>query len=323
MLSDTSDHDELLRGAAEAAIRAPSIFNTQPWRWAVRDGVLELRADRTRQLAVTDPEGRMLTVSCGIALHHALVTLTADGYLPVVDRLPDSGDPDLLARVALAGEIPPAGARLRDAIAERHTDRRPFSDEPVPDAVVDRLRVDVEEQGVYLADLGPRSMVRFQVTAARAGELDENDPAFQTELAEWTHRPAGAGDGITPSVAVPATPRTVPLRSFYPDGGERLLPGPGHDGGARYLVLWTTGDEPADWLAAGEATSAAMLEATASGLAVSPMTDVIEVPASRALLHRVLDHLGEAQMALRVGVPAAPDDTPVSARRGAADVIEG
>ncbi|MFI5960086.1 Acg family FMN-binding oxidoreductase [Cryptosporangium sp. NPDC051539] len=322
MLNNDSDHEKLLRGAAEAAMRAPSIFNTQPWRWTVRGGALELRADRSRQLAVTDPDGRMLTISCGIALHHALVTLTADGHRPVVDRMPDPGDPDLLARIALGGEITPADVRLRDAIDKRHTDRRPFSDVAVPDAVVDRLRGSAEERGVYVAELGPRSMVRFQVTAARAGELDESDPAFQAELAEWTHRPADAGDGIAPSTAVPATPRTVPLRSFYPDGGERLLPGPGHDGGARYLVFWTTGDDPADWLAAGEATSAAMLEATASGLAVSPMTDVVEVPASRALLYRLLDHLGEAQMALRVGVPATPDDAPVSARRALSDVVD-
>ena len=30
--------------------RAPSIHNTQPWRWVYRFGVLELYADRSRQL---------------------------------------------------------------------------------------------------------------------------------------------------------------------------------------------------------------------------------------------------------------------------------
>jgi hypothetical protein len=271
---------------------------------------------------VTDPAGRMLTVSCGLALHHALVALAAGGHEVRVERLADERDSDLLARITLAGATEPADVRLRDAIARRHTDRRPFADTPVPDGVVDRVRTSAEAGGVYVAELRADSLVRFQVTAARAGELDENDPAYQAELAEWTHRPADARDGVTPSTAVAPTPRKVPLRSFFPDGAEGLLPGPGNDGGARYLVLWTTGDTPADWLAAGEAMSAALLETTASGLAVSPMTDVVEVPASRALLHRLLDNLGEAQAALRIGVPATDEAAPQSPRRAAADVID-
>jgi len=86
-------------------------------------------------------------------------------------------------------------------------------------------------------------------------------------------------------------------------------------------VLWTTDDAPSDWLAAGEAMSAALLETTAEALAVSPMTDVVEVPASRALMHRLLDNLGEAQIALRIGVPAAADAAPETPRRAADDVI--
>lgn len=313
--------DAVLRTAAETALHAPSIFNTQPWHWRVRNGALELRADRSRQLGVTDPAGRMLTISCGIALHHALVAIGAAGYRTLVERLPDGDDPDLIARIAITGPGEITDTRLRDAIPRRHTDRRPFADAPVPDGLVDRLRLAAELRGVYLAELGATTLVRFQVTAARAGELTENDPAHQAELSEWTHRPADAGDGVTPSTAVAPTPRRIPLRSFFPDGAEGLLPGPGHDGGARYLVLWTTDDTPADWLATGEAMSAALLEVTASGLAVSPMTDIVEVPASRALLHRLLDNLGEAQVALRIGVPATDAAAPPTPRRSAADVV--
>ncbi|GAA0243203.1 Acg family FMN-binding oxidoreductase [Cryptosporangium japonicum] len=309
----------ILRSAAETARHAPSIFNTQPWRWQVRGDVLELRADRTRLLPVTDPEGRMLTVSCGLALHHALVALAAGGHATRVERRPDAADPDLLARITLTGAADPTDVRLRNAIPDRHTDRRPFADTPVPDGFVDRLRGAAEARGVYVAELDADSLVRFQVTAARAGELDQNDVAYQAELARWTHRPASSADGVGPESTVVPTPRTVPLRSFFPDGADRLLPGPGHDGGARYLVLWTVGDTPADWLAAGEAMSAALLETTAAGLAVSPMTDVVEVPASRAMLHRVLNHLGEAQVALRIGVPSTTDALPATPRR--TDVI--
>ncbi|MFG1928832.1 Acg family FMN-binding oxidoreductase [Cryptosporangium sp. NPDC048952] len=321
MSDRTSTTEETLRSAVAAARLAPSIFNTQPWRWQIRDNTLELRADRSRQLAATDPDGRMLMISCGVALHHVRVALAAEGHQALVDTLPDAEDPDLVARITLAGAAAPAGARLREAIARRHTDRRPFADTPVSEAFVDQLRTSSETYGVYVAELARDSMVRFQVTAARAGELDEGDPARQAELLEWTHRPTGSGDGVPPATAVPATPRKIPLRTFFPDGAEGLLPGPGHDGGARYLVLWTTDDEPSDWLATGQAMSLALLETTASGLAASPMTDVIEVPASRMLLHRLLDNLGHAQVALRVGVPVAGEAAPETPRRAVAEMI--
>ncbi|MFD0821037.1 nitroreductase, partial [Micromonospora zhanjiangensis] len=46
---------QILAEAARRALRAPSVFNTQPWRWRIGPDGLELHADRDRQLAATDP----------------------------------------------------------------------------------------------------------------------------------------------------------------------------------------------------------------------------------------------------------------------------
>ena len=46
-----------LRRAAEAAIRAPSLHNSQPWLFRLRDGAIEVLADPARQLAVADRAG--------------------------------------------------------------------------------------------------------------------------------------------------------------------------------------------------------------------------------------------------------------------------
>src|SRR5215211_8069656 len=91
-----------LTQAAITAQRAPSIFNSQPWLWNLHDELAELRADRARQLPVVDPEGRMLVVSCGVALHHVCVALAGSGAVPLVTRLPVEADPDLLAIVTVA-----------------------------------------------------------------------------------------------------------------------------------------------------------------------------------------------------------------------------
>jgi hypothetical protein len=67
--------------AVEHALRAPSVHNTQPWRWRIdtADGVVELYADRGRRLSATDPDGRDLLISCGAALDHLVVALAHAG----------------------------------------------------------------------------------------------------------------------------------------------------------------------------------------------------------------------------------------------------
>ena len=47
--------DAQLRIAAAAAVRAPSLHNSQPWRFEPHDGGVDVFADRDRQLPVTDP----------------------------------------------------------------------------------------------------------------------------------------------------------------------------------------------------------------------------------------------------------------------------
>src|SRR5690242_12091454 len=120
-----SGESGVLARAALTGRRAPSILNSQPWRWRVDGRKLELRADRSRQIAALDPDARLLTLSCGTALHHARTALAADGVRARVEYLPDPADPDLLATITHLGwgETPaPHTLRAYRAIATRHSD---------------------------------------------------------------------------------------------------------------------------------------------------------------------------------------------------------
>src|SRR6185503_16306307 len=101
-----SGESGVLARAALTARKAPSILNSQPWRWRVDGRTLELRADRSRQISALDPDGRMLTVSCGAALHHARVALAAEGVRTTIGYLPDPADRDLLATLVHVGSAP-------------------------------------------------------------------------------------------------------------------------------------------------------------------------------------------------------------------------
>jgi nitroreductase len=303
-----------LAEAAATAGYAPSVHNTQPWRWRVLPDALELRVVRDRQLTAADPEGRLLALSCGAALHHARVALAAEGWSCVVERMPDPGDPELLARL---GNLRHTGAdaeamRLVQCMRVRHTDRRPVSEEPVPTAALDDIAKAAYAEGARMQVLNSDQVMELAAAAAHAGAVEAEDPQLREELAYWTTR-TGTGTGLPPEVLPEQAPRTtVPGRDF---GRAGTLPmGPGHDRAAVYGLLFGDEDEPDSWLRAGEALSAAWLTATRLGVSVVPLSGVVEVEGTRQTLRQTLAGMGYPYLVLRLGIAdpahAGPAHTP-------------
>lgn len=313
-----------LENAARASLRAPSVFNTQPWRWRITGDVLELSSDPARRLGVTDAEGRLLLISCGGVLHHARVSLAAGGWDADVRRLPDERRPDLLARIRVVGRAAPdhEAGELVAAISRRSTDRRAFGDRRVSEQTITRLRRLVEDQGAYLHLVPDDRVPELAISVDEAADVNYFDPAHHRELTQWTHRPAWSGDGVPPSTAVQPSLRRVPVRNFLPDGSPGMLPGADHDEGAAYVIIFGTADRPVDLLRGGEAMSALLLRATADGLATAPISEAVEVAWPRRLLSRLLSGVGEPFLIVRLGYVEAADAVPPSPRRAPSDVIQ-
>nr|WP_018587455.1 nitroreductase [Salinispora arenicola] len=311
-----------LAQAAATAGRAPSVHNTQPWRWRVLPDGLELRVVRDRQLTATDPEGRLLVLSCGAALHHARVALAAEGWRAVVERIPHADDPDLLARFTGLTQVgaDPEAMHLVQCMRIRHTDRRPVSDEPIADAALDEITEAATADGVRLQLLDRGQVLQLATAASQADTVESEDPQLRAELAYWTGR---AGDVGLPAAVLPESPpqTTVPGRDF---GRPGTLPvGSGHDQAAGYALLYGDEDEPVDWLRAGEALSAGWLTATRLGVSVVPLSGVVEVPGTRAALRGMLAGVGYPYLVLRMGLAdpthAGPPHTP---RLGVDQVVD-
>jgi nitroreductase len=307
------DRRAQLRTAVERALRAPSVHNTQPWSWRITDDAVELHADWGRNLVATDPARRDLVLSCGAALHHLLVALAARGVEAQVDRLPDPEDEGHLATV----RIRPGAGLLADptlalAIDRRHTDRRRMSHRPVPPEHLEVLAEQARRAGALLVPVAHGAM-RHRLDAALTDAAGRQQwvPGYVTELELWTRRYAGARDGVPPEniAAAPVGTDTItPLRGF--PRGRLSQPGqqPGRGStpdASELLVVGTPGDDPVDRLRAGEATSAVLLAATRLGLATTPLSQGVEIDATRRAIQcdvlRIPEH---PQLVIRVGWPA-------------------
>jgi hypothetical protein len=317
-------HD-LLAAAAKDALRAPSVLNTQPWSWRLDDEVLELHADRNRQLEVADPDGKLLLLSCGVALHHVRLSLVGAGRTATVRRLVGGFHDDLLARITVGQRFTPSArdrAMLR-ATWRRRTDRRPFADKSVSDGIGSALETAARLEGARLHKVHNEQMPMLAIAAGRASVDELADPSYRAELRRWLNRPEWSGDGVPAGSAVRRTARRVPVRELTLAPNEGMPVEPGGDRGAVYLVVYGDGDRARDWLVGGEAASAVLLTATSLGLAVSPMSDVIEVARPRQLVTRLLPAGGVAYLVIRCGWPAADGEPGWAPRRPAREAIVG
>jgi len=316
---------QVIEKAVALACRAPSLHNSQPWRWVVGDAVVDLLADPDRIVASTDSSGRQAIISCGVVLDHFRDAMLAAGWTINVDEFPNPNNPDHLASIgfAAAGFVTDAERDRAAAIARRRTDRRPFgapgdwaSFEPV-------LRSAFEPSLATLDVLADDARPRLVEASHLSEVLRRYDEPYHHELRWWT-APVREAEGI-PESALPSEVqgRAVEVNRSFPAHGGGGQGSAEHDR-ATIVVLSSYEDTRVDALRCGQALSAVLLECTMAGLATCTVTHLTEVAAGRDIVRGLLPNPAVVpQVLLRVGAePAggeAPEPTP---RRPLSDVLE-
>ncbi|TWG24563.1 nitroreductase family protein [Actinoplanes teichomyceticus] len=310
-----------LRRAAAAGIQAPSMHNTQPWVFRLRDGAIEVVADPVRQLSVADQSGWALRLACGAATLNARLALAWAGTPAEVTLLPEPGDPDVMARLRPGRHRPPTYPErdLYAAIERRHSNRDPFWPDPVPPDARVRLIEAARAENAWLDLLvGMTALTGFSEIAHSADRVLRRNERYQAELITWTDT-EDAPDGV-PAYAgavVGEHQDLIPQRAFT---DRRRAPGRDYEPEPLVGILGTAGDRRLDQVQAGQAMQRVLLTVTDAGLACSMISQPIEVPAARDQLRRSLGRTGFPQIALRIGYGRPGQQAP---RRPVEDVLAG
>jgi hypothetical protein len=314
----TGDATARLRAVVRYAILAPSSHNSQPWLFRMDGERLQLRADRTRALAVSDSDDRELTMACGAALFNLRVALRFFGQDASSELLPDRDDPDLMARIRLTGQLTAGeeNARLFRAIALRRTNRQPFDERPVPETALAHARAAAEAEGAWLQVLtGEKDRLGLADLIAEADRQQMAERHFRRELAAWVHANRSSSRDGMPGYAhgvgdIASNLAPMVIRTFDLGRGAAARDRQLAMGSPALAVLWTETESPRDWLRAGQALEHALLRLVTDGVSTSYLNQAIEMPELRDGVSRLLGREGYPQIILRLGFGQAVRPTP-------------
>lgn len=133
----------------EAAIKAPSGHNTQPWKFKVDSQSITILPDLARALPVVDPDNHALYISLGCALENLVIAATHQNLQPEIKLVPDeAGHTNIEVNFESCHEV--QKDELFHQIGCRQCTKNRYSGKPIPIEHLQQLYRSVNQEGIKL-----------------------------------------------------------------------------------------------------------------------------------------------------------------------------
>jgi hypothetical protein len=300
------------------AILAPSSHNSQPWKFNVTNDSILVFADKTRWLQVADADQREIYISLGCALENLIVAADHFGYNSTIAYFPN--EKDLVAKVVLEPAINSSGdSRLFSAILSRQTNRNPYEPRSISQADLETI-LDLGSDANVSIFVTDDSAIKesFRDLVVQANAIQYSDANFKSELGHWLGLGVMGPTGLQAKMAQLAV-------VFLDVGPEQTKKDAMLINSTPYIgFISTANNDSVSSVKAGRTLERFWLGATALGISLHPMSQVLEAAETKENLTGLLpgsSEMRQVQQAFRLGY--AKSTTEHSTRRSLQDVLIG
>ena len=291
----TSGMIEQMKFLLGYAVLAPSSHNTQPWKFALRDGgVIDVFTDLNGWLRVADPDQRELNLSIGCAIENLLIAARHFGFDPKVKYLPDANDSDYIASIELKKsgfDLSDDNSRQFKAITERHTNHKNFERRSIEPGVLQFLENNCSEPGISLyLTINAEFRQKFDDLIVRSDAVTYSNPEYREELAYWIGKGVFGTSWLISQIGR--------LAMAYLNFGDMVMRG---DEAALMSapvigIISTTINNRINQIRAGQVFERVYLSATSLGIGVRPMSQVCQVAEHKQELAGLLPAKGNTPL---------------------------
>lgn len=313
-----------IRDFIRYAALAANSHNTQPWRFRVGSGQIEILPDLSRRIPVVDPDDHHIYASLGCAAENLVLAAAARGRAG--DLQFKSGDSNSL--MFSFRNVASSDRSLFDAIPLRQSTRSDYDGRPASASELATLATAAKVPGVDLVlitDKVEMNRVRDVIIAANTAQMA--NPAFVRELKTWLRfnprQAMDAGDGLFSSLtgnpSLPTLLGPLVLDWFFNASSENEKYSRQIASSAGLAIFVSAHDNPEHWIAAGRSSQRFALQATALGLKHAFVNQPVEVARFRPELAALVGMAGRRpDLVMRFGYGSA---VPFSVRRPVESVI--
>lgn len=310
--------EEILRKLCYYGSLAPSVHNTQPWEFTLRDDAIIIKLSEERLLVAGDPVGRQTWISIGACVESILVAAENENLKGAV-----SLENQVVTITFTSSQVTPVIPK--SVIEQRFTDRSPYTSEQLDPNVLTTIKDCWDSKTTLVKVLDDREKIqKISRFTAKAIAMALSSPDFRNELSELIVRP-----GDKKRVGIP----TNSLRLSGPRAyTEKVLVRKGH-GTAKHseeeykvwasssalVLVFTQGDSIKFWLEAGRAYQRAGLTACFMGLRTATSAAAVEALDFHEDIEAMFQTKFRLQTVMRIG--KSPSNVVASPRLGVEDLL--
>ncbi len=283
-ITSTISAKNLKENIIPPALWASSAHNTQPWKFKVTNNNIDVCIDWTRHLNISDPTLRELYISIGCTITNILIAARHNHFKPEVAYFPNGEEKDQpVASITITPDTTYEHSLdnpdLYNAIYKRRTDRSLYNNKPLTEA---------EKRALFSLNTGQVLLIESEDQKKEIGALTKESTYrtlsrkdFKNELSHWVRNSwtkqldgmPGYSMGMPAPVSLlaPFMVRVAPIHKQEGPKTEKQITSASALG-----IIVSLADTPSDWVRSGQLLELVWLEATAVGLAASPVIASIE-----------------------------------------------